>query len=157
VTGAGREAIGGISVVEVAIGYGGSPGKFRVEVVRSPAGEASSEVSLDVARQSLKATAGRDARLLDVATGHIIRTFTGHTDLVAGVAFKPDGTLLATASHDRTARLWEVATGRIIRTFTGHTGAVLGVAFSPDGALLATARVTSRSYCGFEISRCLIQ
>jgi len=37
-----------MSVIEVAIGSSATPGKFRVEVVRSPAGEASAEVSLDV-------------------------------------------------------------------------------------------------------------
>jgi hypothetical protein len=36
-----------MSIIEVAIGYGGGPGKFRVEIVRSPAGEASADVSLD--------------------------------------------------------------------------------------------------------------
>ena len=36
-----------MSVVEVAIGSGGGQGKFRVEMVRSPAGEASAEVKLD--------------------------------------------------------------------------------------------------------------
>ena len=58
---------------------------------------------------------------------------------VVGVAFSPDGTLLATASRDRTARLWDAATGTPTRTLTGHTSNVVGVAFSPDGALLATA------------------
>jgi WD40 repeat protein len=58
---------------------------------------------------------------------------------VLGVAFSPDGALLATGSHDNTARLWNVATGQAVRTLTGHTGAVFGVAFSPDGTLLATS------------------
>jgi WD40 repeat protein len=61
-----------------------------------------------------------------------------------GVAFSPDGRLLATASVDETARLWDPATGEHLRTLTGHDGPVLGVAFSPggfspDGRLLATA------------------
>ena len=69
----------------------------------------------------------------------LIRTLTGHTGFVVGVAFSPDGTLLATASLDGTARLWEVASGVPIRTLTGHTHYVHEVAFSPDGTLLATA------------------
>jgi hypothetical protein len=58
-TGAGRAdradrggpaaARGGAMTVEVAIGPGGGPGRFRVQVVRSPAGEASTEVALDAA------------------------------------------------------------------------------------------------------------
>ena len=58
---------------------------------------------------------------------------------VYGVAFSPDGRLLATASSDKTARLWDPATGEHLRTLTGHTDWVRGVAFSPDGRLLATA------------------
>ena len=64
---------------------------------------------------------------------------TGHDGTVLGVAFSPDGRLLATASIEGTARLWDPATGEHRRTLTGHRGTVYGVAFSPDGRLLATA------------------
>ncbi len=69
----------------------------------------------------------------------LARTLTGHTGSVNGVAFSPDGNLLATTSSDSTAQLWDTATGALLlHILTGHTNNVLGVAFSPDGNMLAT-------------------
>jgi roadblock/LC7 domain-containing protein len=75
-----------------------------------------------------------------VLPAHLACTL-GHTDRVHGVAFSPDGGLLATASVDGTAQLWDLASGEHVRalTLTSRPGAVNGVAFSPDGRLLATA------------------
>jgi WD40 repeat protein len=78
-------------------------------------------------------------RLWDSATGTEEHILTGHSDAVCGVAFSPDGTILASASADNTVRLWDVATGIALRIITGHTSDVFSVAFSPDGSLLATA------------------
>jgi WD40 repeat protein len=61
-----------------------------------------------------------------------------HDDDVNGVAFSPNGRLLATTGNDRTARVWEVASGRERAQFI-HDNVVYGVAFSPDGRLVATA------------------
>jgi WD40 repeat protein len=69
----------------------------------------------------------------------LARTLVGHDGTVWGVAFSPDGRMLATASGDERARLWDPATGERLRTLAGHADAVLGVAFSPDGRMLATA------------------
>jgi WD40 repeat protein len=56
----------------------------------------------------------------------------------AGIAFSPDGTLLATGDAEGELRLWEVATGKLVVNFAGHLGWVWSLAFSPDGQLLAS-------------------
>ncbi|MEV7372851.1 NB-ARC domain-containing protein [Streptomyces sp. NPDC090301] len=69
----------------------------------------------------------------------LLRTLTGHTHTVHGVAIAPDGTFLATASDDGTVRIWDRSTGQETACLTGHTDQVKGVAIAPDGTWLATA------------------
>jgi WD40 repeat protein len=57
---------------------------------------------------------------------------------VTAVAIAPDGTWLATGSHDKTVRVWDAATGQCRATLTGHTRAVTAAAIAPDGTWLAT-------------------
>ena len=56
---------------------------------------------------------------------------------MTGVAFSPDGKLLATANGDATVGLWDPVTGQASGGFSGRNA----VAFSPDGTLLAAAEV----------------
>lgn len=71
----------------------------------------------------------------------------GYGTWTPGIAFHPDGGLVATISYDGKARLWDAATGELLSTLIswpallnedpiGSTSGD-GIAFSPDGSLLA--------------------
>src|SRR3989442_10850955 len=65
--------------------------------------------------------AGGDAkiRFLDVATGEVQRTLTGHTNVVYRSIFNSDEKLIASSSRDRTARTWDVSSGQQLGQFGG--------------------------------------
>lgn len=83
-------------------------------------------------------------RLWDVATGKQVRLHDAHQDpewtsgsVRSGLAFSPDGKLLATSGPDRTVRLWNVSTGMELRAW-GEDHYPSALVFSPDGKLLAS-------------------
>lgn len=76
----------------------------------------------------------------------------GHTDRVAGIAFSPDGQILAFTSSDGTVRLWDVRSRQALGLpLPGHKGLVPAITFSKDGRTLATggADKTARLWQGF--------
>ncbi len=89
-------------------------------------------------------------RVWDAATGEVLRTLRGHTQNVMGVAFSPDGRMLAsvsgssltvpqTASKPGELLLWNSATGERTRKLIGHGGPLTGVSYHPNGKLIATS------------------
>ncbi|MCI0641929.1 MAG: WD40 repeat domain-containing protein [Gemmataceae bacterium] len=62
-----------------------------------------------------------------------------HDDGLLGLAFSPDGKLLASCGYDAFVRVWSVPDGKEIRAFLldGINPHPFAVAFSPDGKLLA--------------------
>jgi WD40 repeat protein len=68
-----------------------------------------------------------------------VRALTGHEGNVTGVAFNPEGTVLATSGLDGTVRLWDVETWEEISVMTDQDHALEGVDFSPDGRYVVAA------------------
>jgi WD40 repeat protein len=84
-------------------------------------------------------TAGGDGviRVWDVASGRMLRTLIGHTNVAYKAVLSPNEKLIASSSRDSTARIWDFAAGRELFRLTGFKCAVKSVAFSPDGKTLA--------------------
>jgi WD40 repeat protein len=79
-------------------------------------------------------------KLWDWSSGKERMTLSGCHSCILGLAFSPDGRLLASAGGPPgEVKLWEIASGRLIADLAGHRQWVESVAFSPDGKILVTA------------------
>jgi RNA polymerase sigma factor (sigma-70 family) len=86
-------------------------------------------ISPDGKRMAVATKGGID--LVDMARGQILARVLLDVGPVSGLAFSPDGKILAGGVHD-SVRLWDAATLREIRRFS-LPNPVTGVAFSRDG------------------------
>lgn len=83
-------------------------------------------------------------QLWNVQTKQVGPLLVGHknnsngTMMISGLAFSPDGKLLASTSYDKTIRLWGTSSGKQIATLDASTGkGPAALASSPDGATIA--------------------
>jgi len=66
-----------------------------------------------------------------------LRTITNKGNLIASVAFSPDGNTILIGVRDGTARIFDLY-GKEMQIFTGQGGGIYGVTFSPDGQMILT-------------------
>lgn len=77
-------------------------------------------------------------RVLDLAGGAVVRSWSAHGDTIFAMALSADGKNLATAGGDALVRLWEVATGQETARLEAHATQVLCLSFNPDATQLVT-------------------
>jgi WD40 repeat protein len=66
-------------------------------------------------------------------------TVRGHTSGVKAVAWKPDGTQVASGDDQGIVKVWDVATGKELRELKTQAGGVLALAWNSDGNRLSAA------------------
>lgn len=76
---------------------------------------------------------GPQAQLVEAPSGTVTSAFAVDAT-VTGLAYSPDGALLAVSSEDQSARVFEVSTGAEV-TRISRPAPVTAVAFAPDGRL----------------------
>ena len=83
--------------------------------------------------------ADKMARVLDLATGRIVRSFEGHTHHVLGVSWSADGRTLATAGADNIVKVWDATTGDRKKNIEGYDKEVTAVRFVGASTNLLTS------------------
>jgi WD40 repeat protein len=72
-------------------------------------------------------------RCWDLMTGQETSRFLIHTDLLAGIAFTPDGRHVVSGSIDNSICEWDFATGKELHRIVGGEGSLCSLMILPDG------------------------
>lgn len=75
----------------------------------------------------------------DFHSRRAVATIDGFRSWYGGLAFSPDGKMLAVPGQDRSVRLWDVSARTVVAKLEGHSTRVRALAFSRDGQTLAVA------------------
>jgi WD40 repeat protein len=72
-------------------------------------------------------------RTINLQTGAILGTNTGHNRGILSIAITSDGSRAVTTGVDQTVRVWDLHSGQIVRRFADPNVTLGEVALSPDG------------------------
>ncbi|MEO8391925.1 MAG: protein kinase [Chloroflexota bacterium] len=90
--------------------------------------------------QTVFMTEGNSITFLNINTGEVTRSLTGHTHAVTGIFPNADATQLLTVSRDGTIRQWDLRNGaEIVHTQSLFPYLILDGAISPDRRTFAVA------------------
>jgi WD40 repeat protein len=118
----------------------------------APAGPAI-KVRPDILPQVAALAWSKDGKLLAAGTykevllfeqpgGKLLRKLTGHSDVVRGLAFSPDGAVLAAAGgvpgQGGELTLWNTTAWAAVKRLQGHADCIYGLAWRPDGKQITT-------------------
>jgi WD40 repeat protein len=79
------------------------------------------------------------ARVVDLSSGKVARSFEGHTHHVLAVAWSPDGRTLATAGADNIVKVWDFTNGERKKNIEGYDKEVTAVRFAGATGNLVTS------------------
>ncbi len=88
--------------------------------------------------------ADKMARVIDLETGKVARTFEGHTHHVLAVSWSLDGRTLATAGADNLVKVWDATNGTRKKNIEGYEKEVTAVRFVGAAATLLTSSGDNR-------------
>ncbi|MBK8784641.1 MAG: AAA family ATPase [Anaerolineales bacterium] len=97
----------------------------------------------DEGTQAILGYVSGELTLIDLKTGQLTCTLTGHTNAVNSVRFSPDGKFAASGSNDYTVILWNILTCQKEKVLYEHDGWVMALKFSPNGKIIASASADS--------------
>ena len=73
-----------------------------------------------------------------------LETLQGHSGVLCGVSFRPDGSEFACAAERSGFRLWGTSSDGVVRRIPAHDGTIYGLAFNPAGTRMASAEASGQ-------------
>ena len=81
----------------------------------------------------------RHVQIWDAMSGRELLALRDAGDMVTAVAFRPNGTRLATADQGGTLTIYDIPSGKRRFSIAAHEGYISDISYSPDGRLIASA------------------